>query len=119
MFNLYSSVNSKALISVIHYSVLKLKLIITVFLTKNIIIYNFQLTLTSPKALYNKLEESFAILWTTVRHLHSSVKCFPHMANIMINHSYSIVEFAWKYFCLFVQKLSLTYFTNGLYYSFV
>ena len=56
------------------------------FATKNIIISNFLLTLTS-----------FAVLWITVCHLQGSATCFPYMANIMGKHSYSIAEFVWKY----------------------
>ena len=37
---------------------------------------NFFLMLTNPKALYNQLEKSFALLGTTVCHLGSAM-CFP------------------------------------------
>ena len=63
----------------------------TAVFLKNILISNFLLMLTSPKALYNQLEESFAMLRTTVRHWFSHVLSI--MAN-MSNHSISKVNMA-------------------------
>ena len=70
-------------------------IIITVFLTKNILISNILLTLTSPKSWYNQLEESFALLRTTVHHL-GSATCFPYKVNIMTNHSINKINMALK-----------------------